>query len=86
MQNEAQPRKRDRMVDRKWIVAEFGISLSTCRRIESAFPDFPRPCDFFTRVKRYNRMEVEAWFDKHTSSMGGDGSRTVSAEELRIAE
>ncbi len=68
------------MVDRKWIVAQFGISMSTCRRIIVEYEDFPKPCDFFSRVKRYKREDVEAWFDMHVSG------KARNSETSKIAE
>lgn len=68
------------MVDRKWIAAQFGISMSTCRRIIVEYKDFPQPCDFFSRVKRYKREDVEAWFDMHISG------RSANSGDRRIAE
>lgn len=63
-------------VDRKWIIAQYGISLSTAIRISKKFEDFPKPCNFVGRVKRYKRVNVQAWFEAHS---GCESSEEVSA-------
>ncbi len=53
-------------IDRKWIAQEYGISLTTATRITRNYEDFPKPCNFVGRIKRYKRVKVQAWFEAHS--------------------